>query len=298
MSINSSSGLLTWTPASAVPATVSVTVRATDTVAALASNQAFAIAVSGVVAPPPNLAPSAAADAYTGVIHAAGLGAQVVDAPGVLTNDADPDGNALTAVCASGACLGGRIALNANGGFTLASSTSAGAVTFGYHAQDNGSPSLSSSNVTVNVTMVANRAPTAVADRVTAPRCRFRVGSTSACRTGAGFYQPLSFDLAANDTDSDTATIDAANQLPLAVARVRLAATGNNAGSTSSTATSSGGTVTMSCCAVTYVPPYNFAGTDVFYYRVKDKLGKESGSTTTDTNNLGAGWIAVTVTVQ
>jgi hypothetical protein len=86
--------------------------------------------------------------------------------------------------------------------------------------------------------------------------------------------------------------------LPLAVARVRLAATGTGAGSTTSTTTLNGGTATISGGSVTYVPPYNFAGTDRFYYRVKDKLGKESGSTTSDTNNLGAGWNAVTVTVH
>jgi FtsP/CotA-like multicopper oxidase with cupredoxin domain len=296
MTINPGSGLLTWTPAGVPPASVPVTVSATDTVAALSSNQAFTIAVSGAPPPPPNVAPSAAADAYTGVIHAAGLGPQVVGAPGVLSNDADPDGNALSAVCNTGACLpGGRIALNANGGFTLTSSSTAGAVTFNYHAQDNGLPSKPSGNVNVSVTMVANRAPVAAVDNVTAPRCTFRSG-TNTCRTGAGFYQPLSFNLAANDTDADTATIDAANQLPLAVARVRQAGFGN--GSLISTPTSSGGTATIAGGAVTYVPPYNFAGADVFYYRAKDKLGKESGSTTTDTNNLGAGWVAVNVTVQ
>jgi hypothetical protein len=282
-----------------VPATVAVSVRATDTVAALSSVQSFSIAVSGAPLPPVNQNPVAAANSYTGVIHAAGLGAQVVAAPGVLANDSDVDGNALTAVCASGACLGGgRVALNANGGFSLTSSTATGTVTFAYHAQDNGTPSLSSTNVSVSVTMAANRAPVAAADAFSAPRCTFRVGTSGACRTGAGFYQPLSFNLASNDSDPDTVTIDVANQLPLAVARVRLAATGIGAGSVVSTTTTNGGTATISGGAVTYVPPYNFAGTDSFYYRVKDKLGKESGSTGTDTNNLGAGWNVVTVTVR
>ncbi len=78
--------------------------------------------------------------------------------------------------------------------------------------------------------MMANRAPTAAAD--TSPRRAALSGSAAApCRTGAGFYQPLSFNPASNDTDPDTATIDVANQLPLAVARVRLPAAGTNAGS-------------------------------------------------------------------
>jgi FtsP/CotA-like multicopper oxidase with cupredoxin domain len=298
MAVNGATGLVTWT-ASASPGSFPVTVRATDTVVpALLSDQSFSIAVTPAPAPA-NLAPGAAADSYTGVIHAAALGAQVVASPGVLSNDADADGNTMTAVCFSGACLpGGRVALNPNGGFSLTSSTAGGPVVFAYHAQDNGTPSMSSANVNVSVTMVANRAPTAIADAFTAPRCAFRLGTGGTCRTGAGFYQPLTFNLASNDTDPDTATIDVANQLPLAVARVRLAATGANAGSLTSTTTSSGGTVTVAGGAVSYVPPYNFAGTDFFYYRVKDKLGKESGSTTSNTNNTGAGWATVTVTVR
>jgi FtsP/CotA-like multicopper oxidase with cupredoxin domain len=299
MTINNGSGLLTWTPASATPSSVAVTVRATDTVAALTSNQSFSIAVSAAPSTL-NHAPVAAANSYAAVAHAAGGGAQVVAAPGVLANDSDVDGNALTAVCVSGACTGTspRIALNANGGFTLTSSTSLTTVSFAYRAQDNGSPVMSSANTSVSVTMVANRAPAAVADNLSAPRCTFRVNNSSTCRTGAGAYQPLSFNLVSNDTDPDTATIDVANQLPLAVARVRQQGSGGNAGSLTSTATASGGTATIAGGSVTYVPPYNFAGTDTFYYRVKDKLGKESGSLGSDTNNLGAGWAGVTITVQ
>ena len=300
MTINSGSGLLVWTPASAVPASVAVKVRATDTVAALTSDQSFSIAVSAAPPPPLNHAPVAAANNYTAVAHAAAGGAQVVAAPGVLANDSDVDGNPLTAVCVSGACAGAspRVALNANGGFTLTSATSTTTVSFVYQARDNATPALSSANTSVSVSMTPNRAPTAVADNLSAPRCTFRVGTSSACRTGAGFYQPLSFNLGNNDTDPDTATIDAANQLPLTVARVRQQESGNNAGSLTSTSTTSGGTATIAGGAVTYVPPYNFAGIDTFYYRVKDKLGKESGSTSSDTNNTGAGWVAVNVTVQ
>jgi FtsP/CotA-like multicopper oxidase with cupredoxin domain len=295
MAVNATSGLVTW--ATTAPGTFPVTLRATDTVVpALFRDQSFSVVVT---APPANHAPVAAADSYAGVIHAAALGAQVVAAPGVLANDTDADSNALSALCFSGACTaGGRVALNASGGFSVTSSTVTGNVTFVYRAQDNGTPNLQSGNAAVTVTMAANRAPVGAADNLSAPRCTFRVGSTGACRTGAGFYQPLSFNLASNDSDPDSVTIDAANQLPLAVARVRLAATGTGAGSTTSTTTLNGGTATISGGSVTYVPPYNFAGTDRFYYRVKDKLGKESGSTTSDTNNLGAGWNAVTVTVH
>ena len=107
-------------------------------------------------------------------------------------------------------------------------------------------------------------------------------------------YVPLTLNLGSNDTDPDTQTIDVANQLPLAVARVRAGTTGG--GSTSGVTTNSRGTVTISGGNVTYRPRLNFAGTDTFQYRVKDKLGLESGD---DTPATGAqGWVTVTVTVQ
>jgi hypothetical protein len=169
-----------------------------------------------------------------------------------------------------------------------------------YRVNDgSGAANQNSAAATVTIAMVANRAPVAAADTFTAPRCTTRIGSGSTCRTGPGFYQPLALNLVSNDSDADTQTLDVANQLPFEVARVRAAATGTNAGSTTAITTSSGGTVTISGGTVTYVPPYNFAGTDTFRYRVKDKLGKESGSTgTSNNNNLGAGWGTVTVTVR
>ncbi len=288
MAVNGSSGLVTWTAGAA--GSYPVTLRATDTVVpALFRDQSFAVVVT---AAPNNHAPQATPDSYTGVIHVSARGAQVVPPRGVLANDTDADNDALTAVCAGGACqAGGRVTLGADGGFTLSSATTTGNVVFSYHAQDS---AASSANVNVTVTMVANRAPVGAADDVSAPRCTFRLGT--ACRTGAGYYQPLSFNLASNDSDPDSVTIDAANQLPLAVARVRPGTSGS--GSIGSIGTQSGGLATVTGGMVSYVPPYDFAGTDRFYYRVKDKLGKESGSTTTNTNNLGAGWIAVTVTVK
>jgi hypothetical protein len=168
-----------------------------------------------------------------------------------------------------------------------------------YRVSDgSGAANQFSASATVTIAMVANRAPVANADTFTVPRCTFRLGTGSTCRTGAGFYQPLTLNLVSNDSDPDSATLDAANQLPFAVARVRAAANGSSAGSVTTTPTSSGGTVTISGSSVIYTPPYNFAGTDTFRYRVKDKLGKESGSTSNNTNNLGAGWAVVTLNVQ
>lgn len=306
MTIDGGTGLAAWPAASVAAGSYPVTVRATDSVAALSTDQPFTLAIA---AAPANRAPLANPDTYTAVAHAAAAGAQLLAAPGVLANDSDADHNGLSAekvsecvLNSAGACTTGssnRITLDPAGGFALASSTATANLRMTYRARDDsGAANSASADVAVTINMVANRAPVANADALTAPRCTFRAGTGGACRTGAGFYQPLAFNLAANDSDQDTQTLDRANQLPLAVARVRAAAAGAGAGSTASSPTAAGGTVTISGATVTYVPPYNFAGTDSFRYRVKDKLGKESGSTTSDTNNLGAGWAAVTVTVR
>jgi hypothetical protein len=242
------------------------------------------------------------------VAHDAGFGAQALAAPGILANDSDADGNALGAVkvseCvlnSSSACIAtsNRITLAANGSLSLASSSATNALRMTYRTSDGtGTANQFSLDSTVTINMVANRAPVAAGDTFTVPRCTFRLGTGSGCRTGSGFYQPLTLNLASNDSDLDAATLDRGNQLPLSVARVRAAAAGASAGSVTSAPTASGGTVSIAGGAVTYIPPYNFAGTDTFRYRIKDKQGKESGSTTSNANNLGSGWATVTLNVQ
>lgn len=289
MTINGATGLIAWPAASVLAGTYPVTVRASDTTTPtpLFSDQAFSI----VVANPANRAPTAVADVYTAVAHATNLGTQGAAAPGVLANDTDPDGNPLTAVkvseCtlgAGGACAGtSRITLNANGSFVMSSSTSLASVRLTYRARD--SAGANSPNATATINMIANRAPTAVPDTFTAAR-----------RT-ANAYTPVSPNLVGNDTDPDTQTLDAANQLPLAVARVRAQSSSGN-GSTTSSPTAANGTVSVSGGTVRYTPRLNFSGQDSFQYRVKDKLGKESGSTATNTDSLPQGWATVTVNVQ
>jgi hypothetical protein len=306
MTIDTASGLLTWPAANVVAGSYPLTVRATDAVAMppLSTDQAFTLTVTAAAA---NRAPVAGADSYTAVLHAASAGAQVLAAPGVLANDSDADGNPLTAAKLSECVLSGancgpasnRITLNADGGLTLSSSLTPGTLRMSYRALDNSAAANNASApVNVTISMVANRAPLAAADAFTVPRCRVRLGTGNRCNTGSGGYQTPVLNLAANDADPDSETLDAANQLPLAVARVRAVATGFSSGSTSAVQTASGGTVTVAGATVTYVPPYNFAGTDTFYYRVKDKLGKESGSASGNADNFFAGWAAVTVSVQ
>lgn len=305
MAIDATTGLATWPAASVTAGSYPLTVRATDTVASLSTDQAFTLTVS---AAPANRQPLAGSDTYTAIAHDPSFGVQTLAAPGILANDTDADGNALSAAklteCvlnSANACTGSssRINLAADGSFTLASSTALNGLRMTYRVSDgSGAANQFSAAASVTIAMLANRAPVASADTFTAPRCTFRLGTGSTCRTGAGYYQPLTLNLVSNDSDADSATLDQANQLPLTVARVRASAGGAGAGSVTSTPTASGGTVTIAGGSVVYTPPYNFAGTDSFYYRVKDKLGKESGSTSSNTNNLGAGWALVTLNVQ
>lgn len=274
MTVVSGTGQVAWTPTAA--GTYPVSVRASD--GTLFSDQSFSIVVAA--AAPANNPPTARNDSYTAISHPSGSGLnQVVAAPGVLGNDTDPDGNALHTT----ASVTGTVTLRADGGFTLAP-TPAGTVTFTYVARDTSDAPSGTATATINV--IANRAPTAMADAFTVSRCTSRL-SGKTCRTGSGFYTPASLNLVSNDTDPDVTTIDAANQLPLAVARVRSQTSGGNTGSVTSITTSAGATVTVSGGSITYVPQYNFSGTDTFQYRVKDKLGLESGA-----------WASVTVTVQ
>lgn len=94
-----------------------------------------------------NNAPTAAADAMTTPRDQS----LAVAAPGVLANDGDADGDALTAVLASGASSG-SLALAADGSFTYAPNAGfTGTDTFTYRASD-GSSQSAPATVTITVT--------------------------------------------------------------------------------------------------------------------------------------------------
>jgi VCBS repeat-containing protein len=105
-----------------------------------------------------NRAPTAAADAYTTSEDTA----LTVNAPGVLANDGDPDGNQLSAMLVSGPSHG-TIALNANGSFTYTPAADYnGDDSFTYQASDG---TLQSGPATVTITVTgANDGPTATGD--------------------------------------------------------------------------------------------------------------------------------------
>jgi len=96
----------------------------------------------------PNTAPTAVADTYAATQNTA----LVINSPGVLTNDTDPQSDTLTAVLDTNVSHG-TLALNPNGGFTYTPTTGyIGADYFTYHANDG---SLNSSVVTVTLNVAA-----------------------------------------------------------------------------------------------------------------------------------------------
>ena len=112
---------------------------------------------------PANAAPPVAVnDAYKTTLNTA----LNVPAPGVLANDSDPDGNAITAVI-SGNAAHGTVALSANGSFTYTPSRGfTGADTFKYRARDSTGQQSGTATVTITVSS-PNVAPVAANDSYT-----------------------------------------------------------------------------------------------------------------------------------
>ena len=205
--------------ASSLPATVSLTVN------------------------PVNDAPVAAGDAYS-VAAGATLN---VPAPGVLGNDSDLDGDALTAVNPS--ALAG-LSFNPDGSFSYAAPATTGPQTFTYQASDG---TATSAPATVTITVLANQAPLAANDTAAAP----------VRRTAA--YTAVVIAVLANDSDPDG---------NLAPGTVEIVTPPNKGGSVS---VNPDGTVS-------YTPRLNFRGTENFKYRVQDTGGLWSNAATVKVN--------------
>jgi VCBS repeat-containing protein len=147
--------IFSWTPTEAQgPGTYSVTFQVSD--GALADSKTVKITVAEV-----NTAPVAADDAYT----ADEDNTLIITAAGVLGNDIDGDGNALTAALVSGPTHG-TLSVNPDGGFTYTPVANFnGADSFTYVANDG----QADSNVaTVNLTITpVNDIPVAANDAYT-----------------------------------------------------------------------------------------------------------------------------------
>ncbi len=126
-------------------------------------------------------------------------GVLTIAAPGVLTNDSDPDGNSMTAVVATGVSHG-QLTLNADGSFTYTPSAGfTGNDSFQYRASDG---TDQSGIATVSITVV----PKPAAPVVTAPIVD---GATSVAGTGA--QAGASVQIFVNGTARGAAAVAAAN---------------------------------------------------------------------------------------
>jgi VCBS repeat-containing protein len=228
-------GSFTYSPAANFNGSDSFTYRASD--GTLTSNLAtVAITVSAV-----NDAPTAADDAYsTGEDTAL-----TVDAPGVLANDNDPDGDGLHTVVGS-APSHGTLTLDADGSFLYTpASDYNGSDSFTYRANDG---ALASNLATVTITITAtNDGPTAADDAY-----------TTAEDTALTVAAP---GVLANDTDPDAGTLSA------------VAGSGPSHGTLSPNGDGS----------FTYTPAANYNGTDTFSYRASDGGLESSPATVTIT---------------
>jgi Bacterial Ig domain len=288
MTINATTGAISWTPTNAQavpvtpPRTATATVLATNG-AGLSASQSFTVTVANI-----NEAPVAVNNTYSMVQG----GVLNIAAPGVLGNDSDPDGDAMTAIAYSAASAGG-VTGNANGSFVYTPAAAfIGTASFTYQATDGVLPSAAAT-VTVNVS--ANRAPVAVNDNLSAGKCAFATVVVSPaqpkCRTGTGFYTPVLLDVLTNttggkDTDPDTA-IDATNII--VPSTVTLSATPNSGGTATvitaigtwpAACPRTGAAVAADVGKICYVPKLNFKGTEMFSYRVRDNKAAQSNTAT------------------
>jgi VCBS repeat-containing protein len=165
--------------------------------------------------------------------------------PGVLDNDSDADGDALTAVQEAGPASG-TLALSAGGSFVYTPTLNfTGAVTFTYHASD-GTADSNIATVTITVTEF-NYTPVAVADGYSTPE------ETPLTVAALGVL--------ANDSDPDHDPLTAIRE-----------------------AGPSGGTLVLNANgSFVYTPTLNFNGVVTFTYHANDGIANSNTATVTIT---------------
>ena len=146
----SSNGSFNYTPASNFNGTDTFTYKARDSQNVESNVATVTITVNAV-----NDAPSAANNSYSTAEDTP----KNVAAPGVLGNDSDPDGDAITAVLVSGPSHSSSFTLNSNGSFNYTpASNFNGTDTFTYKARDSHNADSNTATVTITVNPV-NDAP-------------------------------------------------------------------------------------------------------------------------------------------
>ncbi len=218
-SIDPATGVFTWTPTVDQAGDHTVTVCVSD--GELEDCEEITITVNYI-----NLAPVAVADTYTTDEDVV----LTVAAPGVLENDSDPNGDALTAILVDGVDHG-TLTFNADGSFVYTPEQDYnGTDSFTYKASDG---ELESEVVTVTITInPVNDAPVAVDDAYTTAEDVILVVAAPG--------------VLANDYDVDGDTLTA----------------------TLRTGVSHGTLTLMSDGSFTYLPDPDFFGTDSFTYNL------------------------------
>ena len=228
-------GSFTYTPAADFNGSDSFTYFANDGTVNSATAATVTIAVNAV-----NDAPVAADDSYSTTEDTA----LTIAAPGVLGNDTDADGDALTAVLGTGPA-NGALTLNTSGAFTYTPNADFnGSDSFTYFANDGTVNSATAATVTITVNAV-NDVPVAVNDSY-----------TTAEDTALDVAAPGVLD---NDSDADGDVLTAA----------LVPASGPNNGTLSLAANGS----------FTYTPNANFNGSDGFSYTAGDGTATSNTAT-------------------
>jgi hypothetical protein len=186
---------------------------------------------------PVNDPPMAMADSYQ---TPPGIALEVM-APGVLANDHDPDGDALTAELVTGPS-GGTLTLQLTGAFTYTPAAGTTSDSFTYRVSDG---VVYSPPVTVSIAVVATNLPPVAADDF---------ASTT-------LNSAVAINVLANDSDPD-GTIDAGSVLIVGPPSMGGSASVSNTG------------------VVTYTPKPGFLGSESFSYTFKDSQGLVSSPAT------------------
>jgi PGF-pre-PGF domain-containing protein/PGF-CTERM protein len=163
-----------------------------------------------------------------------------VDAPGLLSNDDDPDGDSISTVSSSRPAHGSR-SLTTTGSFTYTPDPGySGTDSFSYRIEDEHGENSWFGTVTIEVLPDPNRAPTA------SPDSYIMLQGESLTVNSPG--------LLANDYDADSDSVTTTNFGRPNHGTVSLSSTGS----------------------LTYVPDPSFTGTDTFVYRIEDEHGEDS----------------------
>jgi RHS repeat-associated protein/uncharacterized repeat protein (TIGR01451 family) len=246
----SPNGSFTYTPAANYTGPDAFTYRVRD------GPTASAPATVSLTVNPVNDAPTAVADTY-GADEDTPL---TVAAPGVLSNDTDPDGNPLTAAAVTNPAHG-TLTLSTNGSFTYTPAAAySGPDSFTYRVSDG---TLTSAPATVSLTVnQMNDAPTAVADN-------YLVAKNSVLTVAAP-------GVLTNDSDPEGNVLSAEVVTTPTQGTLALAPNGS----------------------FTYTPAANYEGPDSFTYRTSDGTTTSEPATVSITVGAVAPDLRVTLADQ